>query len=265
MLGEALGDHALEPLGDLGALLAERRRRVFDVHARQLEPVRGGERHLAGRRLVQRHAERVKVRPLVHGAPLRLLRGEVVRGPDGHVDASRGDVPRDRPRDAEIGDHGAAVRVQQDVVHLQVAVDHPLAMGEGKTVGDVPRDAQDFVFGERALIGDQRAEALGAQVHDEVHMVAGFPHGADADDVGVLEFGRGLTLVAEPARELRIPGVAGLQHLYRDGGAVRLPAHEHPGEPALTEQTLEVVGAEGLADEIGRCIRHGLYKGAGSI
>src|SRR2546422_1520393 len=44
MLREALHHHALEPLGQRGTLLSERRGGILDVHTRQLEPVGRGER-----------------------------------------------------------------------------------------------------------------------------------------------------------------------------------------------------------------------------
>jgi len=80
---------------------------------------------------------------------------------------------------------------------------------------------------------------------------------ADADDVGVLELCGGLALVAKPALELGIAGVARLQHLDRDGSPVLLPSDERPGEPPLPEQALQDIRAKFLAYEIGSGISTG--------
>src|SRR3989475_10119991 len=65
------------------------------------------------RRLVKRDAQRVKVGPRIHEPPLRLLRGQVLRRADGHVDARGRHVSGDDARDPKIGDHGAAVRMDR--------------------------------------------------------------------------------------------------------------------------------------------------------
>jgi hypothetical protein len=59
---------------------------------------------------------------------------------------------------------------------------------------------------------------------------------------------------------LRVAGVAGLQDLDRDGGAVGFAAHERPGEPSLAEKPFEGVGAERLADEVGGGIQEELLS-----
>src|SRR5205814_180856 len=60
-----------------------------------------------------------------------------------------------------------------------------------------------------------------------------------------------LGFVPEPALELAVTGVARHQDFDGHRGPVQLPTREHPGEPALPEQALEVVRADGAADEVG--------------
>jgi len=78
----------------------------------------------------------------------------------------------------------------------------------------------------------------------------------DVNDVRVPELRGRLGLVPEPALELQVAGVAGLQDLDRDGCPVQFPTDEHPCEPTLAEQALEVVGADGAADEVRGRVGH---------
>src|SRR6185295_8406828 len=147
----------------------------------------------------------------------------------------------------------------QDVVRLQVAVDDPLFERKLEGAGHVARHAYDVGLGERALALEPRGERVRAQVHREVDVVSGARHEADPDDVRVLELLGGFGFVAEPALELAVAGVARHQDLDGDGGPVQLPTSEHPSEAALPEQTLEVVGADGPAEQVGGgggCVGH---------
>ncbi len=139
VLGKALGDHPLEALGQLGPFAAHRGRRILDMHARQLEPVRVRKRHLPRRGLIEGHAQRVEIGALVHGAAQRLLGREVLRRADRHVHAGRGDVTRHRARDPEVGDHRLPIGAEQDVVGFQVAVDESRLMGEAEARSRCPR------------------------------------------------------------------------------------------------------------------------------
>ena len=159
--------------------------------------------------------------------------------------------------DTEVREDRTAVRLEQDVAGLQVAVDHALRVREFERPGDVGRDPDDLRLGERALAGEAGGEGVGTQVHPEVHVVPRAGHEADADDVRMAEFRSGLGLVAEPDLELRVAGIARHQDLHRDRGAVQLPSDEHPGVPTLTERALDVVGADRAADEVGRGGRGG--------
>src|SRR5437773_516444 len=111
-------------------------------------------------------------------------------------------------------------------------------------------------LGERALALDAGPEAVGAQVHREVDVIPRARHEMDVNDVRVPELRGRLGLVPEPALELQVAGVAGLQDLDRDGCPVQFPTNEHPCEPTLAEQALEVVGADGAADEVRGRVGH---------
>src|SRR5213079_2438803 len=110
---------------------------------------------------------------------------------------------------------------------------------------------------ERTFAREARAQRVGAQVHCEIHVAPGARHEPDTDDVGVIELGGRLGLVAKPDLERGVGPVAGLQDLDRYRRAVELAADEHPGESALAEQALELVGADGAADQVGGRGVHG--------
>ena len=136
--------------------------------------------------------------------------------------------------------------------------DAPL-MREFERRGDVACQPQDILLGEGTLPGDAGAEAVGAQIHGEVDVLPRFRDRANADDVGVLELRGRLALVAKPALELGIAGIAGLQDLDGHGGPVLLAPDERPGEPPLAEEALQGVGAKGLTDEVGRGVNRGHF------
>jgi len=121
----------------------------------------------------------------------------------------------------------------------------------------VARQAEDVFLGKGSFPRDAGAEAVGTEVHREIDVLAALGDRPDADDVGVLELGGGLALVAKTGLELGVARVAGLQHLNGHRGAVRLPADERPREAPLAEQAFEGVRSEGPADEIGGSIGHG--------
>ena len=71
--------------------------------------------------------------------PLRLLGGEVLRGP--HDRARQRHVRGARAGDAEVGDARPALLVDDHVVRLQIAVDHAAAVREARG----PQDLHDDV------------------------------------------------------------------------------------------------------------------------
>ena len=81
-----------------------------------------------------------------------------------------------RERDAEVGDHGLAL-VQQDVLRLDVAVDHALQVRVMERGGDLPDDADRLVDRELPLAGEPLPQRLARdEGHDVVEQVA--PAGA---------------------------------------------------------------------------------------
>ncbi len=105
------------------------------------------EGHVPRQHLVEDDAQRVEVRLRRHGLPQRLLGGDVVGRPQ-HPPGQRQPLLAERAGDPEVGDLGAALGVDQDVVRLDVAMDDPPFMGRAERpcdldrVGDRLRDLQ---------------------------------------------------------------------------------------------------------------------------
>ena len=88
----------------------------------------------------------------------------------------------------------------QDVVGLDVAVDHAALVRVGERVGDVAQRAARLVDRERAVIVQALGEVVARDVrHHEEDDALGFVDGVDVDDVRMVELGRGLCLAQESA------------------------------------------------------------------
>ena len=122
-------------------------------------------------------------------------------------------------RDAEVGDQRAAV-VQQDVLGLDVAVDHAVPVRVVERVGDLARDPHRVVDRELLLAVEPVAERLALdERHDVVEEAVGLARVEQREDVRMLQIGGELDLGEEPlGAEHR--GELGVQHLERDVAVV---------------------------------------------
>src|SRR5262249_55184443 len=81
LLRERPEDHALEGLGDLGALRARRRRRLLDLLLQELHRALAGEGDLSREHLIEDDADGVEVGARVDGLTASLLGGHVSERP----------------------------------------------------------------------------------------------------------------------------------------------------------------------------------------
>jgi hypothetical protein len=89
--------------------------------------------------------------------------------------------------------------VKQDVLGLDVPMDHVLAVGVVECAGDLGRDADGVRHRELLFPGDQVADGLPLDVRHHVEEEAvGLAAVEQREDVGVLEVGGGLDLGEEP-------------------------------------------------------------------
>ena len=93
---------------------------------RDLDGAVARERHLARQQLEEHDPSRVEIRRLVDRRAARLLRREVLRRADDRAFLRH--LARAGARDAEVGDLHDAFGVDDDVVRLDVAVDHAVSV-----------------------------------------------------------------------------------------------------------------------------------------
>ena len=211
-----------------------------------------GERRLADQHLVGDGAEGVHVGAggdgaLAHG----LLGRHVVRRAERHAGLGHPAAAAragDGQRDAEVGHQRAAV-VQQDVLGLDVAVDHPVPVGVVEGGGHLGGQAHRVAHRQLFLPAQPVAQRLAV---DERHdVVRGAVHLAavdQAEDVRVLQRRDGLDLTQE-ALGADDGGQLGTQHL--DGHlapVLEVLGEVDRGHAALAQLALEAVavGDQGL-------------------
>jgi hypothetical protein len=127
--------------------------------AYQSSPMNGS---APGRRAVERDAERVDVGAAVEREAARLLGREVLRrarrsgcrATGCAASASARAMPKSATTALRAG-------VEQDVVHLDVAVDDAGAVRVGERLGHVAADAEQVALLERRRLGQQRRERAG--------------------------------------------------------------------------------------------------------
>ena len=174
------------------------------------------ERRSSGQHLVQHHPQAVDVGALVGGVAAGLFGAEVGGGPDHGTVLGQFLRVVPHPRHPEVGHLDRAVRRQQDVSGLDVAVDHPASMGHlqsgGHFGGDLGRPAgQELPLG----VEDIPQRTPGDQLHDDVVGALLLPPVVDRHDVGMAQVGGGLGFLAEPGDEGVGVGVALMHDLYR--------------------------------------------------
>ena len=122
--------------------------------------------------------------------------------------------------DAEVRDLDAAVRGDQEVARLDVAVDQALGVGHRKGARRLGDHGQGAVRGEHLLVFDDAAQRLARdQLHDEVGGAFFLAVVKDVGDAHVVEERGVACLGAEPLEEAGIARVLLLEHLDGDDAA----------------------------------------------
>jgi hypothetical protein len=191
----------------------------------------GVKRLAAGEHLVEHHAEREEVGPVVHLLALDLL-GRHVVGRAQELPLL-GEVRAVEAGDPEIGDLDLVVGGDEDVRRLDVAVDHPVRVRVVEGVAHL-RDGVQHEGERQRLVALQQQLEVGPPhvLHgDEGEaLLAGLHHVVDGDDVGVGENAGALRLAHEADAELlhlRIAdGVADAEGLERHQAADQRVAGE---------------------------------------
>ncbi len=144
-----------------------RQRLVFDDRAHGLERVALVERRPALDRGVEGHAEREQVARRAERGADRPLGGDEVRGAEDHARLRQVALGR-HPRDAEVGQHAAAVGADQHVSGLHVTVEHAGDVRDLERAEEGDADLRDRATGDRTVRDDDLGKAPGLQqLHDD--------------------------------------------------------------------------------------------------
>jgi hypothetical protein len=162
----------------------------------------------------------------------------------------------ERPGDAEVGDEGVAVAGEEQVLGLDVAVDHALLVGVLEGLGRLARDPQRVFYGELALPPKPVAQRFPLDVrHGKPEPLSAplrpcaiaplrpshRPAVQHRQHMRMLQPGRGPDLPLEPLRAERRREVR-MEHLERDRPVVPEVAGEPDGGHAAAAQlALELV------------------------
>ena len=170
------------------------------------------------------------------GLPHRLLGGDVVGGAE-HPPGRRHPVLLELARDAEVGQLRPPLGVDQDVLRLDVAVDHLARVGDREAAGDLDRVGDRLLRVERAVAADPLLQRFALDVLEDDVGVAAVLAGVDhRDHVGVGELGHRARLLAEALELVGLLGHLAVHHLDRDLAVERLVARQVDGRHAAAAQ-----------------------------
>ena len=157
---------------------------MCEQHGRVVLP---RERRLPCQTLVGEAGKRVEVAPRVEGPALDLLRRAVADGSHQFARLRERAILVELPGDAEVGEIGIALAVEQDVGRLHVPVQESAAMGDVEGRRETRQEPESPLRLERTLAREQRAEVFALDIaHREVQLAVALSRGVDRDDVRVL-------------------------------------------------------------------------------
>ena len=261
LLRERSHDEQVEVLGDLRPLHRWGLGDLGEMLHGDLDRRLARERHVSGEELVEDDPGGVEIRGLVDRRAARLLGREVLRGADDR--ALLRHLARAGARDAEVRDLDHALRVDDDVVRLDVAVDDPVAVRVAERSEDLARVRDGDRHRARATLADQLLERAPLDVlHDDEVRAVRLPAVVDRDDVRMGEPGGVRRLAAEALDELVVVRVALVQDLHRDPPAELLVLREvDVGHPSAAELPGDPV-ARGEERSVERVLgRHDVPRG----
>ncbi len=190
-------EHLLELPRYIAAILLQRREhasRLLGQHYLWRNPLERGPTEQA---VIGDSGQGVEVSALVHALAQQLLGGGELRRAAAGRRAAEALAP-ERQGETEVGDAETAVRLDEHVLGLEVAVHQAERVGVLEGGERFVEESSDAVHRQRALLRHQLGHA---QPRHELHCVPLQPGAAgnviDADDVGVPEAGRELRLPPE--------------------------------------------------------------------
>ena len=275
--GEAVGgggregaqDGAMNPSGNLDA---RGRRRDVGLGDGTTELARVGAREGADavEGLVEGDGEGELVGAMVGGEAAMLLDGHV--GGGAHDHARLGEARRARrgggsgggawsdgevgfEGEAEVGDVGATVGADEDVVGLEVAVNDARVVGGLKPGGGVAEGGDDLLGAGPLVAGPVTEVGPVDELHGDEDLAAKLTDVVDGDDGGVGELGESLGLAEEAGVALGVAGGVGVEELEGDAAV--------EGGVVSGEDDAHATRAEGVEDDVAAEDLAALEGGAG--
>ena len=202
------------------------------------------ERHRAGDHLVEDQAESVEVDAVIDGSSFHLLRRHVSGRAEQLAGACHGGIGRQqRLREAEVRDVRGACLVDEDVVRLQVAMDHAFGVCRGERLRHLPGDADRARQRQAAFAAEDRVQVLAVHVgHRDELQALDVAEVVNPEDVLVRDLRAEQQLLLEALHGGGVGDEAGPDDLDGDVAielaVVRLVDAAHP---AFAEGVLDVV------------------------
>ncbi len=176
------------------------------------------ERVLPGQQLKQHHAHRIDICLWADCRLVDLLRGEIGQRAFDRPGNTGGGVARELFGDPEVRQVSVAVFVDQDIIWLEVTVDHADFMRRLERVGHLVHDVRSLGQRQRLLAAQQVREAAPANIaHNEkgpFFLVA--PKVDQRDDKRVFQLGDELGLFFKVTDKLWLAGILRQNDLNRD-------------------------------------------------
>ena len=264
VLLECLVERMRQLVGDLRIEPHRRQRRLVQDLVPD-DPLGGaGERQLAGRHLVEHHAEGEKIGASVQRLATNLLRRHVGDRTHRGAGARQGVIRHGgrhlglgvRPRfrgqlgEAEVEDLHIAALGDEDVGRLDVAMDDPGLVGSVERIGHLDAQLEDLLQHQR-LTRDPILERLPLEIlHDQKGLAVLLTDVVDGADMRVVQNRGGPRLALEALQGLPILDQALGKELERhraaEAGVFRLVHHAHA---ASAETVRDAIVGDGFADQ----------------
>ena len=230
----------------------------MDLLVGNADRILASERRPSGNHLVHHDAKRIEVAARVRLSTLGLLRRKVGRRPHNRAGLREVGLGRsvEGAGDSEVGDLHLAVRSDQDVCRLDVAVRDVVLVSEPERGCNLAGDLGCLFGGELFARREDLSECASLHLlHDDEVRTFVLAPVVDVDDVGVREAGRRLSLATEPLDEVGVDSKFGEQHLHCDLTVEQEVARgEHVGHAAAPDPFVDLISV--VDDRCLAVVRH---------
>ena len=222
--------------------MSRKRKRLFlHVGPQRFRLRRPSERWCSGKALVEHAPQRVAVGATVHFLAPDLLRRQVVERADQAL--AVGGHPAQLLGDAEVGQVGVPLLVQENVCRLHVAVNQTAPMGGVEGVRDLREDPHRTLGRELPVAVEQRPQVAPLDVpHRQVELSLPLARLVDRDHARVIERRGEPRLLEKTGSEMLVLRELGRDQLQRDRPLQRqIPRAVHDAHPAASHQRLHSI------------------------